>query len=390
MESVVNKHILKLLPLLLVVFILGNISAQVNEGPGVGKVLKVNHSNGDIVVQTTNDTGVTQMGTRLYTRIDGKVVIIEATLPMLTVVKCRLEGKYSKYLSSVQLGMPVYKYVRGVEKERKDPVRRYQAGNTKTVGGIELVYIPGGSFMMGSPDCEGMGDEHPRHRVTVSSFWMGKFEVTQGQYEGVMGKNPSNFQGDSRRPVEQVTWYDALEFCNALSLRAGHRPAYTIDKTRKDPNNTYQNDQLKWTFRVVPGSNGFRLPYEAEWEYAARGGTTTWYYWGNSMDGNYCWYYVNSGRLTHTVGEMRPNAFGLYDMSGNVWEWCMDWYGEHYYRNSPVTNPVGATSGLSRVHRGGSWNSGGNNIRSALRNYSAPGSRYSYYGFRVVVSAVPE
>ncbi|HQP50383.1 MAG TPA: formylglycine-generating enzyme family protein [Spirochaetota bacterium] len=316
-------------------------------------------------------------------------------------MKCRLEGKYSKYLSSVQLGMPVYKYVRGVEKERKDPVRRYQAGDTKTVGGIELVYIPGGSFMMGSPDGEGGSDEHPRHKVTVSPFWMGKYEVTQALYQTVMGRNPSWFcktgagsnrvqKDTSRYPVEQVSWYDAVEFCNTLSRHAGRRPAYIIDKTRQDSNNTSSYDRFRWTVRVVSGSNGFRLPYEAEWEYACRAETTMRYYWGESVDGNCCWYGNKSGTMTHPVGGKRPNAFGLYDMSGNVEEWCMDWYDENYYRISPEVNPQGPASGGGRVLRSGSWNSFDSNIRSAHRDYGIPINKYSFLGFRVILSGGAE
>ena len=232
---------------------------------------------------------------------------------MLTVVKCRLEGKYSKYLSSVQLGMPVYKYVRGVEKERKDPVSQYRAGDTKIVGGIEMVYIPGGSFIMGSPYEEGNIEEHPLHRITVSSFWIGKYEVTQSQYETVIDSNPSEFDGgwfssNPNHPVEMVNWYDTLEFCNKLSRHVGLRPVYFVDKTIHDPRKVYFGVQK------ISGANGFRLPSEAEWEYAVRGGTSKRYYWGNIVDGRYCWFKGNAEDTTHPVGQKLPNPFGIYGL----------------------------------------------------------------------------
>jgi formylglycine-generating enzyme required for sulfatase activity len=282
---------------------------------------------------------------------------MKATFPMQSVVKCRLEGGHRKYLGSIRVGMPMYKYVNGVEDERKAPASRYRAGATKTVGGIELVYIPGGHFMMGAPDGEGNDNENPRHKVRVSGFWMGKYEVTQGQFEAVMGRNQGYFKGDIRRPVENVSWYDAQSFCEKLSVKHGVRA---------------------------------RLPYEAEWEYACRAGSAMQYYWGDNMDGNYCWCGNNSGNTTHSVGGKRPNAFGLYDMSGNVWEWCMDWYDEDYYRNSPEVNLRGPSTGQYRVLRGGSWYDDENSIRSAYRGIGNPGGRSGCGGFRVVVSAVPE
>ncbi|HQP50258.1 MAG TPA: SUMF1/EgtB/PvdO family nonheme iron enzyme [Spirochaetota bacterium] len=233
--------------------------------------------------------------------------------------------------------------------------RRYRPGQVKRMGGMDFVFVPGGYFMMGSPDGEGYDREHPRHKVYVSPFWMGKYEVTQAQYQAVMGTNPSNFTGDIRRPVEQVSWNDLVSFCEKFSAKHSVRA---------------------------------RLPREAEWEYACRGGTTTRYYWGDNEDGNYCWYYGNSGNTTHPVGQKRPNAFGLYDMSGNVWEWCMDWYDEHYYRNSPEVNPAGPASGSFRVLRGGSWGVDVDGGRSASRGGCDPGGRNYFGGFRVVVPAV--
>ena len=330
---------------------------EVQEGPRMGKVYQINRSSGEIIMQSSVQAHEIRMGMRLYTRIDGKAAVMKATFPMQSVVKCRIEGRHRKYLGSIRVGMPMYKYVNGVEDERKAPAQRHRAGAAKTVGGIELVYIPGGPFMMGAPDGEGNDNENPRHKVTVSGFWMGKYEVTQGQYEVVMGNNPSYFKGDTRRPVGQVTWHDAQLFCKKFSTKHGVRA---------------------------------RLPYEVEWEYACRAGSTTQYYWGDSMDGNYCWCGNNSENITHSVGGKRPNAFGLYDMSGNVWEWCTDWYDENHYRNNPAVNLRGPSSGQYRVIRGGSWYDDEYSIRSAYRGIGNPGGRSSCGGFRVVVPAVAE
>jgi formylglycine-generating enzyme required for sulfatase activity len=177
----------------------------------------------------------------------------------------------------------------------------------KEIGSIKFMIIPSGSFMMGSVEGEGEKDEHPQHKVTLDSFWIGIYEVTQKQYQDIMGRNPSYFKGENL-PVEQVTWDDAQEFCKKFSEK------YNVK---------------------------MRLPTEAEWEYACRAGATSQYYWGKELDGDYCWYKKNSGDITHPVGEKKPNAWGLYDMAGNIWEWCMDWYNDRYYMISPANNPKG-------------------------------------------------
>ena len=222
-------------------------------------------------------------------------------------------------------------------------------GEVRTIGGIKFVYIQGGTFMMGSFD--GDSNEKPEHKVNISSFRMSKYEVTQEQYRAIMGKNPSHFKGDSN-PVEQVSWNDAVEFCKKFTKKYGVK---------------------------------MRLPYEAEWEYACRAGTTTKYYWGDSIDGSYCWYNDNSGSKIHPVGQKKPNAFGLFDMSGNVWEWCMDWHDEDYYSSSPYKNPTGPSSGSSKVLRGGSWVDYPGGVRSAIRVGYGPDDGWDGGGFRVVV-----
>lgn len=234
----------------------------------------------------------------------------------------------------------------------------------------DFVLVEGGSFTMGSNS--GDSDGKPVHQVTVSSFLIGKFEVTQEQYQAVIGTNPSFFSSGSeapKRPVEQVSWYDAVNFCNKLSEMEGLQKVYTINGT---------------DVRADFSRNGYRLPTEAEWEYAARGGASSknYKYAGSNDVGQVAWYGDNSGRMTHAVGTKAPNGLGLYDMSGNVFEWCWDWYGR--YRSNQQTDPAGSSSGTSRVRRGGCWYNEAVILRVASRGDSTLSSRYSNLGFRVV------
>jgi len=269
----------------------------------------------------------------------------------------------------------------------------YKTGKTATFGHMEFVLVTDGTFTMGSPESEAeRGTDEKQHTVTVSPFWIGKYEVTQKQYEDVMGTNPSSFKGDNL-PVEDVSWYDVVEYCNKMSEKYGLKLYYNVDKNRKDPGNTNKNDNIKWTVTIA-GGNGFRLPTEAEWEYACRAGTTTAFCYGYKLDssmanfdGN-CPY--NSGKGTYrekttVVGSFKPNAWGLYDMHGDVWEWCWDWYDSDYYSKSPAKDPEGADGGEYRVLRGGSWFNNGYSLRSAFRNYGAI-IRYYVVGFRVARS----
>lgn len=230
----------------------------------------------------------------------------------------------------------------------------------------ELEVIPAGHFMMGALERDGDADddEKPRHRVEISrSFLMGKYPVTQALYESVMGDNPSRFKAFSR-PVETVSWFDAIRFCNALSEKEGIDCVYTIDGE---------------DVSIDLSRNGYRLPTEAEWEYAARGGEEQLYAGSDNPD-EVGWYRDNGGRETHPVGQKKANAFALYDMSGNVWEWCWDWYGEYTAPGS--TDPVGPSKGYSRALRGGSWGSSASSMRSAFRGNSNPGSSAGGLGFR--------
>ena len=227
-----------------------------------------------------------------------------------------------------------------------------------------FVQIKGGTFIMGSPDSEvGRYANEVQHKVTVSSFYMSKYQVTQKEYKEVMGTNPSKFIGYNL-PVEQVTWYNAIEYCNKLSIKEELTPAYTIN-----------GNNVTWN----KNANGYRLPTEAEWEYACRAGTTTPFNTGNNIttaQANY------NGKKTTPVGAFAPNSWGLYDMHGNVWEWCWDLYG--FYSKSDQTNPDGEVSGAYRVMRGGSWYGGGKDLRSAYRGVFVPSNQYSYIGFRLV------
>jgi formylglycine-generating enzyme required for sulfatase activity len=218
--------------------------------------------------------------------------------------------------------------------------------------GMRFVPIPAGTFTMG------VGSE-ARQVTLTKAFDLGVYEVTQEQYEKVMGKNPSYFKGP-QNPVENVNWDDAVEFCRKLSELPEEKS----------------------------GGYVYRLPTEAEWEYACRAGTTTKYSFGDSDKelGDYAWYSGNSGRTTHPVGGKQPNPWGLYDMHGNVWEWCQDWYGD--YPSGSVTDPTGAASGSYRVIRGGSWNYYPLLCRSASRFRFSPGFRHHYLGFRVLRSSI--
>lgn len=262
-------------------------------------------------------------------------------------------------------------------------------GEETDIGGVRLVYIPPGEFMMGTPSTarDRESDEGPLHRVRVTKgFYMAKYLVTQSLYESVVGQNPSFFKSGNR-PVEAVTWHSATDFCEQLSKR--------------------------------PGAE-FRLPTEAEWEYSCRAGTTTPYHFGDSKSkmSDYAWYHIpeygtssrGSGaylgspatiargstdsseaprHVTCPVGEKKPNAWGLYDMYGNVTEWCLDWYDDGYYAHSPIDDPGGPSSGTKRVVRGGLRLGYWRSPRSAIRGCLPPEHSRDFLGFRVRCAFIP-
>jgi formylglycine-generating enzyme required for sulfatase activity len=237
--------------------------------------------------------------------------------------------------------------------------------------GMQFVRIPAGTFLMGSPEGEKdrLGDEHQHEVEITQDFYLGKYEVTQEQYEKLMGTNPSNFSpvGEARAqvdgldtrqfPVERVSWHDAVRFCEKLNKLRGERAA----------------------------GRTYRLPSEAEWEYSCRGGARSYQAFnvGDSLSSDQANFNHFLERTT-TTGSYKPNGFGLYDMHGNVREWCADWHDPNYYKSSPRKDPPGPTTGTLRILRGGAWVNGAGGCRSAVRYGNDPGNRYSNYGFRVV------
>jgi formylglycine-generating enzyme required for sulfatase activity len=245
------------------------------------------------------------------------------------------------------------------ENKKKDKDKVDGEITTYTAKGVrfDMVFAKGKTFTMGCSDDEcsetEWGWELPTHSVTLKDFSIGKFPVTQELWKAVMGDNPSGFKGDNL-PVEMVSWEEVQKFITKLNSATGKK---------------------------------FRLPTEAEWEFAARGGSKSnrYKYSGSNDADAVAWYVVNGENKTHPVGAKEPNELGLYDMSGNVWEWCSDWYKSDYYAISPQNNPQGPSSGLGRVVRGGSWYYIVQYCRVANRFYYSPGFRFSNIGFRLVL-----
>ena len=233
-----------------------------------------------------------------------------------------------------------------------------------------MVFVEGGTFTMGSND--GDSDEKPAHQVTVSSFYISKYEVTQREWLEIMGNNPSNFKGDDL-PVENISWYEALEFCNKKSLIEGLVPCYDV------------------MGKMFSGSfpSGYRLPTEAEWEYAACGGNKSggYKYSGSDTIKDVAWYSHNSNDQTHRIGGKNPNKLGLYDMSGNVWEWCWDMYGK--YSSSSVVDPKSSSSAGYHILRGGAWDYGDWFCRTTSRHRLKSNQSRSSVGVRVVLYSLP-
>jgi formylglycine-generating enzyme required for sulfatase activity len=221
--------------------------------------------------------------------------------------------------------------------------------------GLEMVFVKGGTFTMGCTSDQGTDcsdDEKPAHQVTLSDFSIGKYEVTQAVWKEITGNNPSSFGESDDCPVENVSWNNVQDFIRELNIKTGKK---------------------------------YRLPTEAEWEYAARGGNQSkgYKYSGSNFAEQVAWFADNSGGSIHPVGTKQPNELGIYDMSGNVWEWCYDWYGN--YSASAQRDPVGASSGSDRVFRGGDWYNSAAGCRVAFRIYYSPSYRGSTLGFRLVL-----
>ncbi|MDR1385283.1 MAG: formylglycine-generating enzyme family protein [Planctomycetaceae bacterium] len=257
-----------------------------------------------------------------------------------------------------------------------------------TADGIILRLIPSGKFYMGSHDSDEFmrNNEHPQHRIQVTKpLFVGIYPVTQEHFSSLLGFNPSTSTDVQNCPVDSVTWYSAIEFCNKLSEKEGFSPYYSLNATKRRASQAIEEAGVN-----ILGGNGFRLPTEAEWEYACRAGSITpWCFGDLVLDvTHYAWYYDNAQLETHIVGEKKPNAWGLYDMHGNVMEWCYDWYNEFYYQQEQrEDDPTGPMDGVARVLRGGAWQFGAEATRSAYRNSANPNSTSNVIGFRVIRDA---
>ncbi|UCC97387.1 MAG: formylglycine-generating enzyme family protein [Phycisphaerales bacterium] len=289
------------------------------------------------------------------------------------------------YLTTVFALLTTLVVLQGCKRQTPDDGARAPddaPGTSKTESGgashlqtdVPMIHIPGGQFTMGD---QTEIDAAP-HEVVISPFYMDKNLVTQEQYEKVMGENPSRWKGPGN-PVEQMRWSDAARYCNARSEREGLDPCYDLQ-----------------TWKCNFEANGYRLPTEAEWEYACRAGTKTAYFFGDNPSKltDYAWFEKNSGGKPKPVGQKPPNPWGLCDMHGNVWEWCNDFYQVDYYQQSPKEDPRGPKTGETKVVRGGAWKFSAESCRSAYRYNEDPGYAdvcfgYDIYGFRCVRNASP-
>jgi serine/threonine protein kinase/formylglycine-generating enzyme required for sulfatase activity len=328
--------------------------------PGAGKPLEIRKAPGQHKVEVKKD-GFKTFGEVVTVKTD---VSEEVTVRLERLVVDQPEPKKEDAPQAKADILPELKTevveLRPVNKELNPPNRSTVPYSvvpkeiTNSIG-MKFVLIPAGEFVMGAPDSDPYAgnEEKPQHRVRITRpFYLGVTEVTQGQYRAVTSANPSRFKGSDDLPVEQVSWEDAIAFCDKLSANEGL---------------------------------SYRLPTEAEWEYACRAGGTTTFNSGDDYAslGEVAWYKGNSGNKTHPVGHLRPNAWGLFDMHGNVHEWCRDWYAEAYYGNSSGADPLGPSEGAKRASRGGSWDNFPRYARSALRWGDSPAYRYYGVGFRV-------
>lgn len=244
---------------------------------------------------------------------------------------------------------------------------------------MEVVEVQGGTFIMGN-DYSINQDESPEHKVTISSFYIGKYEVTFEEFDRFCVSTGSEKPDDAmlgrgKNPVMNISWESAVMYCNWLSKMEGFDRCYTIKR-----------DSLATSVACNFSANGYRLPTEAEWEFASKGGTASkgYAFSGSNNPDEVAWYFSNSNGRPHEVGSKKPNELGIYDMSGNVREWCWDLYEKDYYKKSPESNPTGPTVGVRRVYRGGAWNFKLDFLRLTGREFMGPSKNYGNVGFRVV------
>jgi formylglycine-generating enzyme required for sulfatase activity len=298
----------------------------------------------------TGKEGITAYEIKLFVSLDGGNTWQGPLTAVSGAVGKGQTAANSKSITWEVLTEPGFSQLKGDNIQFKIKAFYNKVGNG---GDIEMVWVEGGTFMMGSN--EGDEAEKPLHEVNLKGFYISKYEVTQEQWQKLMDNNPSNFSGCPKCPVEQVSWNDVQDFIVKLNSKSG---------------------------------KGYRLPTEAEWEYAAKGGNkkSFYKYAGSGNIDEVAWYVSNAVSKTHAIGTKKANALGIFDMTGNVREWCSDWYDKNYYQYSTKSNPEGALTGNYRVLRGGSFDDDASNCFPAYRFTGRPYGRLNYYGFRLACS----